>query len=666
MAQTAGLPEQPESTAKRHRWLIIIAAALTIAFSAAIAFDLAPWLRGPGEWRWVYAIPGTFKRLWLPTVLLVVYILAAQWVIHNPSTHNQAVIAITLSTIMVPAIQLALLYMDHPDPRSQLFYRTVSEGANGFFNVGAVIIDRDDFLRYYAQRMLSWYSTHPQRHPPGLPVLFSLARQFFDAYPELMARLNPLYRSYQCHNISLMNLPDCAIASATIQMILPFLSSLIVWPLYRFGQQVYDRATAIRAVLLWPLLPGLALWSGYWNPFYAFFTVLAFLFFHYGLSKHNLFWFYLSGLVVSVALFLTFANAAIPGLLGIYALVWLSANKRAGQLETRTRPRFIWLVAGTTVFILGAATLWIYLWFRHGLSFFAVWHEAMSKHFEMDRVGWFWIVYHLYDFFVNAMSIPILILWAANSFRALMEMWAGAYVPFTRARALNGPGESARKPDVLAVAFLIGLAVIDLSGTSRGEVARVWAFMIPLPLLIALCRLPRRRALFTTMIILLGLQLLVCNVFIRYIGTDLTDPPLLPPQAAQAPAGENDTINWENGIVLQSSHISTDRDQITVQADWTTTQPVNRPYTIFVHLYDEAGNLIAQRDTMPLQGAWPTTCWRPGQTFRDSYTLTIPGTADRTRPQTLKLGLYWLPTGERLSLLGQDKDTIQIGTVTSE
>ena len=69
--------------------------------------------------------------------------------------------ALVASMLMTPAIQLALLYMDHVDVRSQLFYRTVSEGANGFFNVGAVVLDRDDFLRHYAERMIDWYPNNP-------------------------------------------------------------------------------------------------------------------------------------------------------------------------------------------------------------------------------------------------------------------------------------------------------------------------------------------------------------------------------------------------------------------------------------------------------------------------------------------------------------------------
>jgi hypothetical protein len=627
-------------TKKKYTALMIVTAVLTLTFLIALATNIAPWLRGPKYWRWPYAIPGTFLRLWLPALLLACYIAVAQWLHGRPLTRRTIVLVLLLSALMTPAIQLALLYMDHPDPRSQLFYRIVSEHANGFFNVGAVVTDRYDFLRYYARRMLSWYPTHPERHPPGLPVLFSLARQFFDATPGLTQRLNEIYRPYQCHNVPLMNLPDGAIASATLQMALPFALGLVALPLYLLGRDLYDRATAIRAVLMWPLMPGIALWVPFWTTLYAFFTVLALLLFHYGLSKHRTLFFYLSGLTISVSSFLSFGNLAILSFLGAYALVW--------WIATSSRPKWHWLVRSALLFVLGTATFWALIWFRYRLSFFAVWREGMGKHLEMDRIGWFWILYHLYDFFVFSVSVPILIFWIART---------GA--------AIRGIRSGRKQIDVMALSFFLGLLVLDLSGAARGEVARVWAFLVPLPLLVAVSRLPRRRALFIVLIALFSLHLFVANIFIRFIGTDLTDPPAPPPTVVQSADRDAQIATWEGEISLlfaQTPATVTRGQSLTVRTTWMTSRQVNRPYTVFVHLYDRSGNLATQWDTMPLQGRWPTTCWQPGKNFEDSYTMTVPESSEAGNYRVY-LGMYWLPTGERLSLSGQNATTIDLGTV---
>lgn len=625
--------DQAKASSNRHTILLIVATTLTVAFVIALAANVAPWLRGPREWRWVYAVPGTWRRLWLPALVLILYLFASAWLVSGPGrtastgpARRRVALALLLSMAMTPAIQLALLYMDHPDVRTQLFYRTVSEGANGFFNVGSVVVDRYDFLRHFAERMLSWYPTHPQRHPPGLPLLFSLARTFFDAQPALTERLNEVYRPYQCHNVPLMNLPDGAIASATVQMVLPFVMSLVVWPLYRLGKEVYDQATAVRAVLLWPLAPGIALWAAFWTPLYALFTVLSFLLFHHGLRRRNLLHLYLSGVVVSVASFLSLGNLAIAGFLVLYALIGLAI---------RSRPRWSWLLWGALCFLLGVGTLWVGLWLVVRLSFFAVWHQAMGRHLEMNRVGWFWILYHLYDFFVASAGVPILVFWAAGTGAAACRAWRQ------------------RKPvDILALAFLLGLLALDLSGTARGEVARVWAFMLPLPVLVAVSRLNGRRLVFLGLMALTGLNLFVANVFVRYVGTDLTDPPVEPAPVVEAAPAEAWLATWSGGISLQTAQVPAAvvaGQPLTVRTVWTTARQVNRPYTVFLHLYDPGGNLVTNIDGMPLQGRWPTTCWRPGESFEDSYTLTVP---DSLPPATyrLRLGLYWLLTGERLPI----------------
>ncbi len=47
-------------------------------------------------------------------------------------------------------------------------------------------------------------------------------------------------------------------------------------------------------------------------------------------------------------------------------------------------------------------------------------------------------------------------------------------------------------------------------------------------------------------------------------------------------------------------------------------------YTVFVHLVDEAGNIVSQVDSVPAGGARPTTGWREGEVVTDSLNLPIP------------------------------------------
>ena len=500
-------------------------------------------------------------------------------------------------------------------------------------SVGAVVSDIPHFLSRFANRMAT-YTIHLQRHPPGLPWLFAVARQFFEQAPYLTGPINAVLRPYQCNNLDLMNLPDSAIASSVVQMIVPVLLSLIVWPLYILGRRFYDEGTARRATLLWPLIPSIALWATRWDQLFALFTIGAFLALLYALRRQRLSGFYLSGLIVSVALFFNFGLAVIGALLALYTALWL--------VTSRQRPPLRWVVEAALLWLVGLATIWIVLYALYQVDPFALWRTAMDFHLSLRRTYFTWPFFHPYDFFVF-LGIPIAVLWFFRTFTALRDL-----------RLRRAP------IDLLALTFLIGLIAMILSGTSRGEVARVWAFLIPLALLIALYRFPPRTALFTGLLGFVALQVFVGNIFLRTVGTGLADPPAPPiSQPASAPL----IANWTAGMAVQAAQVpnSIERGQpLNVDVEWTATAPITRVYTIFVHLIDMNGRLAAQYDNMPLQGTWPTTCWQVGQTFSETLSLATQPDLAPGRYQ-LQLGFYWLPRSERVPI--GNGDSFDLGDV---
>ncbi len=80
---------------------------------------------------------------------------------------------------------------------------------------------------------------------------------------------------------------------------------------------------------------------------------------------------------------------------------------------------------------------------------------------------------------------------------------------------------------------------------------------------------------------------------------------------------------------------------------WQTESLFPANYAVFLHLTDESGRLAAQQDAYPLQGARPTTSWRPGEVLIDRHTVALPPDLP-PGDYTLWLGLYNPGTGERL------------------
>jgi hypothetical protein len=83
---------------------------------------------------------------------------------------------------------------------------------------------------------------------------------------------------------------------------------------------------------------------------------------------------------------------------------------------------------------------------------------------------------------------------------------------------------------------------------------------------------------------------------------------------------------------------------------WQALVQMDRNWSIFVHVVDEDGVIVAQRDRYPAQGSLATTLLRPGESFADRYVLTLPDTAYAPMPARLVVGLYDLADGARLPL----------------
>ncbi|MBV8085082.1 MAG: glycosyltransferase family 39 protein [Chloroflexi bacterium] len=102
---------------------------------------------------------------------------------------------------------------------------------------------------------------------------------------------------------------------------------------------------------------------------------------------------------------------------------------------------------------------------------------------------------------------------------------------------------------------------------------------------------------------------------------------------------------------LTSYELALDNGQLTVKLQWRDLAPFSANYTVFVHLLDASGKVVAQQDSQPVDGARPTIQWQPGQVIDDQYVLDQPQEA-----QQLELGLYLQATGERLELAdGSDR-----------
>ena len=92
---------------------------------------------------------------------------------------------------------------------------------------------------------------------------------------------------------------------------------------------------------------------------------------------------------------------------------------------------------------------------------------------------------------------------------------------------------------------------------------------------------------------------------------------------------------------------------------WQSIARSESDYTVFVHLLDSSGDIIAQRDLPPRGGTYPTALWDPGEIVKDAYTLEIPAAA--RPPFSLAIGMYSPLTQKRLPVGSRDHLIINFG-----
>ncbi len=631
----------------------------TAVFLLLFAINQFPSMRGPDEWRWPYAISGEPLRQLLPTIVLLLYgVLLYGWgkrLTRDGQTARVPILFLIVVWLATAVIQFTLLWPDQNGIIQPLFFRTISAGASGVFTVGSRIENVADYLRNYPELMPT-FPVHPQRYPPGLPLISYTAQQFFTQFPSLSEPIGLYLRLYQCQNLEMMRMSNAAIAASVVQMALPLFSGLVVFPLYGLANRVGGRNTAVWSIILYPLVPTFVLWAAVWDQFYPLLAVTAWYLFYAGMADRRRGLIFLAGFTVSVATFLTFGMLAMLAPMGLWALFWLWSRYKLDGLSFSIRANKSWewgqIILDGLIFLLGTASIWMALALFFDTSLLEIWQVSMGFHLGLGLAYERWVFLHLYDFGIF-LSIPILILFVISFVIAVRDLFRGRIEPFV-------------------LAFGLGLLLLDISGMSQGEVSRVWLFLTPFAVITAVWttrRIFSQTKAIGIILLLMLVQLFVFNAFLRIITTGVIDP--IPRKIAHSEPSvthpqqvrfgdEMRLLGYEMG----ETAVSPDQ-RITITLYWQAAKQMTRPYTVFVHVVGEDGQFAAQQDNMPQQNGLPTTCWLDGEVVADSYELLIdPETA--VGEYTLLVGVYSLDSGERLPIISQDEfvgDALTLTTI---
>ncbi len=130
--------------------------------------------------------------------------------------------------------------------------------------------------------------------------------------------------------------------------------------------------------------------------------------------------------------------------------------------------------------------------------------------------------------------------------------------------------------------------------------------------------------------------------YVTYLAFLATRPGPIPPPQARLSGG----VEWLGATVALLED-----GAARVRLRWRATAPLAGEYAVFLH-YQRDGQTIAQGDSPPAMGRYPTPLWQPGDILNDDHIVPGVGPPQPGRDEIL-FGLWNPQTGEYLSVLDE-------------
>jgi hypothetical protein len=154
------------------------------------------------------------------------------------------------------------------------------------------------------------------------------------------------------------------------------------------------------------------------------------------------------------------------------------------------------------------------------------------------------------------------------------------------------------------------------------------------------------------------------------VSRSIAQVKLLPPVWPDLEGTERVSYVFDEALVLEEIQLREGAinpgETLTLDLYWASLTSVDEDYTVFIHLLDEAGNLVGQGDGPPVSGRYPTSAWSAGEVILDRRVLPVSNQVAPGR-YTLVAGLYRGSDGTRLlarSPEGDTTDSIVLGEVS--
>ncbi len=462
--------------------MVVAAWAVTVFFAIVVVKRLLP-LGVPGEGQWVWAYRDTVASALtalLPLLTFVVIVTVWAFVYEQSERGDLRGRWAALLFFVFGAMALRVTVQSVNPPQTQgasyVAWTIVSRVSTTYFADALPIRNVSEFLRTFPerQRKSDW---HVKTHPPGTILFFYLVNRAVHKSPGLanaLTRLmgwgsgdglSELREQVQGNTGVRLNDDTDLVGAAAAGYLLPLIGSLGILPLFLLTRRLFDERTAWAATLLGLVAPSFNVFFPVVDQVYLTLAITVMWLLANGLGRQQGevgklgdWEMAAAGVVLALGLFMTFSFLALLFLCVLW--IGIASCRQRNVLLKRLVP-----------FVAGLMLPLILLYLLFGLNLVTVLKIALTAHGGVTERRWrgVWLAGNLIDFFVF-IGLPIALLFMVSCWHCVKQWFRAANV-------------SERSPaDALLLSYVVTLLLLDVSGVVRGEVARIWMFLMPAPL----------------------------------------------------------------------------------------------------------------------------------------------------------------------------------------
>jgi hypothetical protein len=434
---------------------------------AAHWWDKLQGLRGwsvvPEGWFWPKLPPPPLAP-WLALLGLALLGIAGLRLVEGHAARGRRrVIWLALLALLAfgYTFQLGALWLKSPNVEQLLVDRITDANFTGYFTSALETDSVSAFFSNYDRTIISpnWCG-HCRTHPPGPVLFYWLGLKGVGQVPlSLQQTLAGILAGAPRPDLS----PAATIVASLGAHMILLSAAAVVFPLYGLARRLAGQELALPLAALGTVVPALVLMSPEFDQLYG--TLAAGLVYLgvRGLqaSHNNLWWGFGAGLFFAFSTYWSFGMLILAA-----PLVLLLVAAMAGRVGWRLprRAALSWLLGLS----LGSGLPWALLWSIGGFHLVSVLQTVRREQLggiTAIRPYDAWVVVNKLDF-LQFLGLPLTV----AALVTLVRRWRrGAF----QLQNLN----------VFGLIFWVVLVLLDLSGTTRGEVSRVWIPLMPLAFL---------------------------------------------------------------------------------------------------------------------------------------------------------------------------------------